>query len=322
MRQLYRNAAAIALVTAVAGMSAPAVAQTADQYTPWQSPREQALLDELRRMVARAERDRAASPDFLGDLDRLIERYSSDRAAATAPPPPAPEAPSSEVSTAKPPAPAAGGPVPPVAGEPPAQVAAPARPLEEPPITIGDTVVGDDFSDGNFTAAPGWTVVQGDWSVDPDKGLRSAAADGGNGTVTAIALTERMPNAFALDMELTDIAASGQFEVRFYQGNGRESGYRLVYRADGRPALALYRAGASGIVQLAQTASLPALTRGERADISWVRRSDGTFFVTVAGQPVLRAADTAFRDGWTGLMLVDFEGDFAVRSLAVAAVSG
>ncbi|MGK9170469.1 hypothetical protein KXR53_29490, partial [Inquilinus limosus] len=83
-------AAALLSTTALAPT---AVAQTTQRYAPWQPPQQdqtKALLDELSRMVSQAERDRAASPDFIADLKGLVERHSASASSAAQPPAAAP----------------------------------------------------------------------------------------------------------------------------------------------------------------------------------------------------------------------------------------
>lgn len=255
-----------------------AFAQTTTQYQPWQPPSgqgTQTLIDELRRMVDQAERDRAASPDFLADLKGLLARYGSGGTGgggASATPPATP---------------------------------APTR-----------AVFSDDFADGNYTANPTWSVLQGNWTVD-GAGLRSdvpAASGGQAGGVAAIALPTRLPNAFAMAFDLQAFAG-GQFELRVYQGAAREAGYRLVYRADGSPAFAIYRSGSSGIRQLSATTSAQTLPNG-KARIGWTRDAAGVMRITLDGREILTATDSAFRDPWEGVLLVNFGGNFATRSIA------
>jgi hypothetical protein len=251
-----------------------ASAQTTTQYQPWQpsATGSQTLIDELRRMVDQAERDRAASPDFLADLKGLLTRYG-----------------------------AAGG-----TSAPPATPPAGTR-----------AVFSDDFADGNYTANPAWAVLQGNWQVDA-AGLRSdvpAASGAQAGGIAAIALPQRMPNAFAIGFDLQAFAG-GQFELRVYQGAAREAGYRLVYRADASPSFAIYRSGSSGIRQLSATTSAQALPSGGKARIGWTRDAAGVMRITLDGRDILTASDSAFRDPWEGVLLVNFGGNFATRSIA------
>ncbi|OWJ66924.1 hypothetical protein, partial [Inquilinus limosus] len=95
VRALLPVLAAALLSTTV--LAVPALAQNTQRYAPWQPPGQdqtKAMLDELSRMVSQAERDKAASPDFIADLKGLVQRYSATVAppAATAPVPAQPPA--------------------------------------------------------------------------------------------------------------------------------------------------------------------------------------------------------------------------------------
>lgn len=279
-------------------LSSTAMAQTTPRYAPWQPPQQdqtKALLDDLSRMISQAERDKAASPDFIADLKGLAQRYS----AATVP--------------AAPPVPAQ----PPATAEPPAAAPAPApAPAPAAPASLAGTrVFSDDFSDGNYTANPAWTSLQGTWTVDKN-GLHSdtKAAGGQQGGVAAISLQQGLKNNFGLEFDLTDIANQGQFEIRVYQGTSKDSGYRLVYLPSNSPVFALYRAGRSGITQVAQTTNTAPLRRGDRTRITWTRDAAGRMVVALDGKTIIEANDNGFRDGWNGIMLVNFGGDFALRS--------
>lgn len=278
---------ALAAVLLLAG-TGPAAGQSVPQYQPWQpqgggvSP---SLVEELRAIVAQARRDQAASPDLLSDLEALVRRYGATGDATPSAPPPAATTPPAVTP------PAAGG---------------------------GRTVFTDDFADGNYTAAPAWTVLQGDWRVDGGT-LRSdaRAASGGQGGVAAIALQQRLGNAFTIGFDLVDAATAGQFELRVYQGSARDYGYRLVYRADGRPHFAIYRSGRSGIVQLASSTA-PQPLPGGTARIGWLRSATGEMRITINGTTVVTTTDTSFRDPWDGVMLVNFGGDFGVPSISAS----
>lgn len=189
-------------------------------------------------------------------------------------------------------------------------------PAVESPL---QTVFSDDFADGELAADPSWVVLQGDWQADAARGLLSdaRAPDGGDPGVAAIAIEQQVANAFSIDLDLADVGGTGQFEVRVYQGSAREYGYRLVFRADGRPHFAIYRSGVSGIVQLASSTAAHPLTEGG-ASIQWTRDAAGEMRVTVNGVTAVATLDDAFRDPWRGVMLVNFGGDFAVGSITAA----
>jgi len=290
-------------VLAAALLSTTAQAQTTPRYAPWQPAQQdqtKALLDDLSRMISQAERDKAASPDFIADLKGLEQRYSATIA------PPAAEAPVPAQPPAAPAQPAAVAPAP-----------APAAPAPAQPASLAGTrVFSDDFSDGNYTANPAWTSLQGTWSVDKS-GLHSdtKAANGQQGGVAAISLQQGLKNNFGLEFELTDVANQGQFEIRVFQGASKDSGYRLVYLPSNSPVFALYRAGRSGITQVAQTTNTAPLRRGDRTRLTWTRDAAGRMVVALDGKTIIEASDNGFRDGWNGVMLVNFGGDFALRSV-------
>lgn len=307
--------AAVALALGLLGSTA--LAQS-PRYEPWQGQPDQqtrSLLEELDTLIDRAERDNAASPDFLRDLRALEQRYGGQAAAA-------------------------------------GQNQARSRTTAADIVVADDFRDGNYTANPAWTVLRGDWGIFPDTGLRSDLTGRAGGRTAGRGEqpspqsmeglamqvlgtvlsqqagerqpqgatptgdeVAAIELEQRLPNAVQLDMVVSDQAGQGQLEMRLYQTSSRDPGYRLVYRPDMKPSLALYRVSQSGISLVAEADRPVTLPVGEQHRIVWARDANGQMSVTVDGRLVLEATDRGFRDPWTGFMLVNTGGDFALRSI-------
>ena len=326
---LRRHLATVLLASALA---TPAAAADESRYSEWRPEGDEAagssaldaLAQELEALIEEADQARAAHPRFLQDLRDKIAAHIAAQAAD-------------------------------------------ARPRT--------ALVRDDFSDGDYTDDPRWTVVSGSFSVDRGRGLltavplakaRGAGSDdpldalldgsgelldsgkdalddllsgkiklddllGGGAKDTKedtgpagpepaqITLAAAIPNAFALELEMTSRSAGkgAQLEIDLFQGGAGAAGYRLAYRPGGEPALVLSRFGRRGVVAIAEHGDTLALEDGRSHAVALVRASDGTMTASIDGSEVIRVKSSAFKDPFAGVSLVNGGGDYAIRSVAV-----
>jgi peptidoglycan hydrolase-like protein with peptidoglycan-binding domain len=232
------------------------------------------------------------------------------------------------------------------------QAASGAAPVAEQPDTDPQprrrVLLHDTFQDGDYTRDPGWQVVAGQFWVESGIGLRtrqSQSAQNSQGSSTEEQLLNliigsvleqatgqrpgdrpqyaeiyapyRVSNAFAIEIQLTSLGAGGRLEFGPYQG-ARDSGYRLVYSADRRNSgLALLRLARSGS-SVIESSRVPVFLEDGRAHtIQWTRDSNGEMVVYVDNQVLLRAADGAFRDPFSGFTLVNHGGDYAIQGVTI-----
>ena len=331
---LRRHLATVLLAGALATPAA-AAADDESRYSEWrpegdeaaQSSALDALAQELEALIEEAARASAADPRFLQDLRDRIAAHVNDARPRTA-------------------------------------------------------LVRDDFSDGDYTDDPRWTVVSGSFSVDRGRGLLTAvplakargsgsddpldalldtggailegtgelldsganalddllsgemklddllgggARDAKEDTGPAgpepaqITLAAAIPNAFALELEMTSRSAGtgALLEIDLFQGGAGAAGYRLAYRPGGEPALVFSRFGRRGVTAIGEHGGKLVLEDGQSHTVALVRAGDGTMTASVDGAEYIQVKSSAFKDPFDGVSLVNGGGDYAIRSVAV-----
>jgi hypothetical protein len=130
-----------------------------------------------------------------------------------------------------------------------------------------------------------------------------------------IQLPIRINNAFSITMELSSWKNNGQFEFGPYQGTNLKTGYRVIYRAGGSPALQLVRnyATASSIVDQVQSL----LLEDQKTHmITLSRTSSGDMKVSVDDKVLMQKTDQSFRDDFSGLIMTNRGGDYIVKTVS------
>lgn len=208
------------------------------------------------------------------------------------------------------------------------------------------TVLSDDFSDGDHSRAPAWSVIEGDFAVDGRYGLvarpqtrssgqgdsrRELAAAiiggllGGQGGGAAATSNARarietpvaLANAFAVEADLSAIGRGAVLQLGVAQGAG-DGGYRLVVQDSANPTLRLERAGSrGGAVIASHDGRLQADTRGLRR-LRWTRGRNGLMRVLLNGEALLEATDRGLRDGFTRVVVESIGGEVGLRRISAA----
>ena len=213
-----------------------------------------------------------------------------------------------------------------------------------------------DFEDGNFTRSPAWQIVSGEFRIESGIGLRSdvfartvisgSSGDAGkdlaaallgsiinqaanrsggsssSGTTGSATRAEiRTPlnvgNSFAVELELRAAGAEGRIEFAVYQGQIPEAGYILAYNIARKPSLELTRFSNFGSGSVGASYARLKLEDNAPHRVSWSRDGTGQMVVSVDGTEAIRATDTALRDGFDGLAIINRSGVFAVREISV-----
>lgn len=221
------------------------------------------------------------------------------------------------------------------------------------------SVLNDDFTDGDFTANPVWTVSEGRYWVEKDWGLRSAVtvqpesapqqqtgkSDGkdvalallgavlkqatkNKGGSTTSAPAEPQLAAIHSAAALSN-AFSIEFEISSWQSQGRidigpyqGTNINSGYRLSYTPggALALLRSSARGTSIVQQSANAVTLEDQKPHVISWTRDQGGKMTVAVDGKTVLSASDRGFNDPFQGIAIANRGGDYIFKRITVRGI--
>jgi hypothetical protein len=145
------------------------------------------------------------------------------------------------------------------------------------------------------------------------------APDQRNADRAVIVSKKTVSNAFAIDLNIDTRSTQGRFEIGVYQGSAAGPGYRLVFLPGSGASVELQRVSSRGksIIDVADKIS----ATGDRIhQLQWTRTKHGNMKITLDGKTILESADRSFKDAFTGIVLINEEGEFSVKQLSVQGV--
>ncbi len=128
-------------------------------------------------------------------------------------------------------------------------------------------------------------------------------------------------DAFSMEVEFgafTRAVEGGGFEFGVYRGPRRDSGYRLIYRQGAAPGLTLARLSPGGLTTIARTTLSGGLEDRAYHRLTLRRGRDGALDALLDGDTVMTGVhvDTVNRP-FEGITLINRGGDFAFRNVTV-----
>ena len=209
-------------------------------------------------------------------------------------------------------------------------------------------VLYDDFSDGNYTAAPAWTVSGGVFKVKKEGfnvGLKSSVIPQGvtptqqsTGNVmmdilnaanqkqpqatsfqySAIYTPVNITNAFATRIEFTSADRFGRMDFGPYLGASGATAYRVAYLpGQTQDSLRLIRITPKGAVAIATYKGALNLEDGRRHVLEWTRDRNGAMNVVLDGQNMMQVTDRTINKPFDGFLMINSGGTYWVRSVTV-----
>jgi hypothetical protein len=130
----------------------------------------------------------------------------------------------------------------------------------------------------------------------------------------------RITNSFVVKFELASRGYSqegNRLEFGPYRGAPHEAGYRLAYDPGQKPSFTLLRVapGRSAIIETYEHAV--DLADGRLHQLEWRRASDGEMNVLLDGKEIIRVGDRAYNDRFEGFTISNKGGDYTIRQVAI-----
>lgn len=288
-------------------------AQAQNTYKPWSNPdtsaagtaaetRLQILIQNLKALVDKAEKARAADPAFLQDLRSLTETSS---------PPAVTLILSDDFSDGN----------------------FEANPAWQ--VTAGEYWIEKGWGlRSAITAEAQTTSTQTSRQTNKDAAaalfgqILSQALGGKQTTATqqasaptqaVIHTSVKIPNAFTVQASISSWTAEGRLELAMYQGNFTEgrilAGYRLAYIPGGK--MELVRVSTRGSTIMNATTLAKPLEDKKFHSVEWRRKPNGHMTVRIDGIEALSATDLGFRDPFNGLTLMNKGGDYILKQVQI-----
>ncbi len=300
-----RNSILLAVMALAISLGGSVPGQAQSKYSTWGNPdaqrqsesKVQEVVDDLKKLVRQARRDRAADPQFLDDLRNLVRRYEYPW----------------RVSMLR---------------EDFSDGNFNVNPVWR--ITEGRFWVEQGFG---LRAAFNRRQRQERRRDDGDAAAQLFGAIlnralGGSGRTTAqpredeprasIYVDGRITNAFAIQVELTSWRKQGTLEIGPYQGQDRRGGYRLFYKSGGgSPSLELARVGRRGTSVIETYNQSLVLEDNNTHTILWTRDRQGEMTVSIDGKELIKSADRRYREAFSGFSLTNHGGDYIISRVTI-----
>jgi hypothetical protein len=293
MRRVFLLATALALP-----LLATAPAARAEDYQPWQGPYNSGnpnqpgdtsqLVHQLRQLIAKAEKAKAADPNFLRDLKKLANSYDQGSTQILSDNFNSGQYPDSSRWTV-------------IAGN--------WRIITQPAAGLATQV--NTQQSGNNTQ----NLVNGLLGalISPQGSNQSQQSNGYAGLQAPVAI----PNAFNVHYEFSPSQDAVRFDVGMYRNNNNGAYFLSYLPTQPRGFMLSSAVPGQGTRQIAYSPGIMNLNGRGFMSVDWKRDRDGRMTVAVNGQPLISVTDTSVQQPFDGFVMGNSGGFYIIRSVVI-----
>ena len=208
----------------------------------------------------------------------------------------------------------------------------------------------ENFSDGDYTKNPKWTVVSGQFKITPLKRLRSAVfterpvekppsntrekpdlfgsilqevlkpspereeerSPAPEIKESSIRTNVKIGPVFEVDIRFVSESKWGSMEIVLLGGENRVPYYRLVYNAapSSNRPMQIFRERYSRSYLIDEAVKYPSLDDGALHRIQWIRDPQGNMKVLVDGKNILSTVEVFYKENFSGFSIVNKGGTY------------
>ncbi len=270
-------------------------------YGTWQGHEDETgkLVDELRRLVDKADKARAADPEFIKDLRELASRYDRPVFKTLF---------SDDFSDNN------------YTRNPTWQVDSGKFWIEQ---HFGLRSRAEQHSSATSQAEPAKIeeVLLGALlnELDKDNRDKTQASAQTRYQAAVIRQQQRISNAFVMRAELISRQRQGRVDLAVYQDSRSLNGYRLTYTPGSNQAFQLLRVSSRGESLIAAYRKPVNLEDNQIHTLEWQRDPDGKMTLKLNGTLLLTTTDAWFREDFNGFAFINNGGDYALRRISMSA---
>lgn len=269
----------------------PAQAENAvPTYQPWtgttQGKASQKMLTDLKAKIAQAEKDQAASPDFIADLKQVIAEYEAATMVSQAQPF------LDNFSDGE------------FATNPTWKVTAGAWQVDKSGSNKG--LVSKIRQQANLNSLLGNLL-------NPQGGTTQQT----NAQYAAIYTKAKLPGFFTASAKFTSKDRYGGLQMSLYQGASAQNQYRVAYQPGNNQGLVLQKVTASGATVLGSYNGVINLEDGNVHELAFSRDATGKMIVLLDNQTAINANDKSLTGDLDGILLTNVGGSYWIREVSV-----
>lgn len=157
------------------------------------------------------------------------------------------------------------------------------------------SLLQDDFSDGNYTSNPVWTVSAGGWSVS-DGALVSAGLVSNDyiGTKDFAAINNGV-FSISIDVMFTsaDVSGNNRIYLRMRDSTNGNAGYEVAIAQGTFNNTTFTALNGATVGSVVKASAAYTFSTSEYVNITWTRDSSGTMTVSVNGQEYMSVASSS-----------------------------